>query len=358
MYMTESTLAALGWDDWFEAQQGSLCGADAAVARVSAVDRDQLLLLGEAGLFRARLSGKWRRASGSAAARPCVGDWVCVDLAEPGQTGIVQEVFERRTCLRRRAAGDSAAEQMIAANVDCVIVVLSCHYDFNLKRLERYLVMIGDGGAAPLILLTKTDLVTPQVLTDQLAQIENAGIKAPVASLSNVTGEGQDGLFGMLVAGRTYCFVGSSGVGKSTIINHLVGAERLQTSAVSGTGEGRHTTVRRELLLLDNGALVIDNPGMREFGVVAAEDGIEAGFADILALAANCRFRDCSHRNEPGCAVLAALERDQIDAQHYDNFGKLQRESSHYALTYAQKRKKDRDFGRFIKSVKKDLEQD
>jgi len=245
---------------------------------------------------------------------------------------------------------------MIAANIDFVIIVQSCHYDFNLKRLERYLVMVRDGGATPYVLLTKTDLVGHEVLAAQLAQIKSAGMTAPVLTLSNVTREGADELKGVLSPGKTYCFVGSSGVGKSTIINGLVGRNVLETNAVSGSGEGRHTTVRRELIVLENGAMVIDNPGMREFGVLGAEGGIDASYSDIIALSSQCHFRDCTHTNEPGCAVLRALESGRVEAEHYENFLKLRSESAYYQMSSAEKRKKDKDFGRFIKSAKKDLE--
>ncbi len=353
-----SVLTNLGWDAWFEAQRRDL-GIDAnAIARVAAVDRDQLILLTDAGSLRAKLSGKYLFESDSAAARPCVGDWVCAELSESGGPALIHRLLPRKTCLRRKLAGDSVEYQMIAANVDFVIVVQSCHYDFNLKRLERYLVMVWDGGATPVILLTKTDLVTAEVLSDQIGQIRHAGISENVVMLSNLTGEGFDELSAILQPGKTYCFVGSSGVGKSTIINRLAGSRRQETREVSGTGEGRHTTVRRELIILENGALVIDSPGMREFGIVGATDGIETGFADIMALASQCKFRDCTHTTEPGCAVVQALEQGEIDAEHFNHFAKLKRESDHHMLTYAEKRKKDRDFGRFIKSVKKDLEQE
>jgi len=217
------------------------------------------------------------------------------------------------------------------------------------------MVMVSDGGGEPYILLTKTDLVEPDVLEAQLEQIRAAGITAPVLTLSNVTKEGLSELRMLLLPGRTYCFVGSSGVGKSTLINQLTGSELQMTQSVSETGEGRHTTVRRELVLLEGGALVIDNPGMREFGILGAEAGIGDSFSDIAALATACRYRDCTHTNEPRCAVLEALKAGDISQEHYENYIKLREESAFYQMSYAEKRKTDRDFGKFIRSAKKSL---
>ncbi len=354
--MKQSNLDALGWDSWFSDQAGSACDPTDSVARVAAVDRDQLLLLNELGPFRAKLSGKYLYESVSSAELPCVGDWVRVVKSESDQFGLVHGILARKSHLRRKAVGEAVQYQMIAANVDVVIIVQSCHYDFNLKRLERYLVMVRDGGAIPYILLTKTDLVDSEVLAGQLAEILKAGITAPVFTLSNVTRVGIDDLKGVLAAGKTYCFVGSSGVGKSTIINGLVGHDVLKTRVVSSSGEGQHTTVRRELIILENGAMVIDNPGMREFAVLAAEGGIDESYSDIVELSSRCRFSDCLHRNEPGCAVLKAVETGAIAAKHYENFLKLRSESEFYQLSYAEKRKKDKNFGKFLKSAKKDLE--
>jgi len=308
-----------------------------------------------AGPFRAKLAGSYLYRHHLSQDLPCVGDWVCVEKQHGDDLGLIHSLLPRRTMLRRKSAGDSIEYQMIAANVDNVIIVQSCHFDFNVKRLERYLVMVSDGGAEPCVLLTKTDLVEPAVLNFQLSEVRAAGITAPVIAISNVTQEGIHDLGQRLLPGMTYCFVGSSGVGKSTLINHLIGRAVLETKAVSGTGEGRHATVRRELIVLEGGALVIDNPGMREFGILDAEGGISESFSDIISLASSCRYRDCTHMREPGCAVLEAVKSGDISQDHYENYTKLKDESEFYRMSFVEKRRKDRDFGRFIKSAKKDL---
>ena len=346
-------LNELGWSDWFE--QRADCGTTDTVARVAAVDRDQLLLVDQTGHFRAKLAGSYLYRHHLSHELPCVGDWVCVEKQPCDDFGVIHSLLERRTSLRRKSAGNVIDYQMIAANLDYVVIVQSCHFDFNLRRLERYLVMVMDGGAEPYILLTKTDLVEPAALAMQLAEIQSCGITAPIVPLSNVTRDGLDDFSRLLLPGKTYCFVGSSGVGKTTLINHLIGSERLETAAVSGTGEGRHTTVRRELIRLDGGALVVDNPGMREFGILGAESGIVSSYFDITALGSRCRYRDCSHTGESGCAVLAAVNAGEISREYFENFLKLREESEFNEMSYAEKRKKDRDFGRYLKTAKKDL---
>lgn len=353
---------ALGWDAHREAAARAQGLAPGALARVVAVDRDLLLLADARGTFRGTLAGRLRHGAHGADDLPCVGDWVVVERGAEATGGEalarVIAVLPRRTWLRRRAAGEEGAAQLIAANIDAVFVVMSCHFDFNPARLERYLVMIREGGAAPQVLLTKTDLVAPEQLAAQRAQVEAVAPGVPVLALSNASGDGVAAVASLLQPGRTYCFVGSSGVGKSTLINSLLGRARQATGSTSGTGEGRHVTVRRELVALEGGALVIDNPGMREFGLMAGEAEVAAGFADIEALAARCRFRDCRHVDEPGCGVRAALDAGTLDAAHYRHFLKLREEAAFHDLTQLERRHKDRAFGRMVRTAKKDLDRD
>ena len=225
---------------------------------------------------------------------------------------IIHEVFPRKTFLRRKTAGEIVDFQMIAANIDSAIIVQSCHFDFNPRRMDRYLVMAADGNVEPIVILTKTDLISPDELEQKLAITRSTAITARVLALSNISGIGFDEFQEMLVPGRTYCLLGSSGVGKTTLINRLIGQDAFDTKAVSGTGEGAHTTVRRQLIVLGQGAMLVDTPGMRELGLVGVSDGFSQGFEDILLLAAGCRYANCRHEHESGCAVRTAVRGGEV----------------------------------------------
>ena len=345
-------IRSLGFDEWFSMRAAAILRPGQSVARVMAVDRGALVVCGESGETGAELAGRLRFETERAADLPCVGDWVCVEQTSP-TLAIVHAVLPRRTFLRRKMPGKTVDFQMIAANLDAALIIQSCHYDFNMRRLERYLVVTNEGGVEPVVILSKADLVNPDELAERIAGIRTGGFSGRLLPLSNVTGSGLEELRDALLPGRTCCLLGSSGVGKSTLVNRLLGREALATKEVSATGEGMHTTVRRQLIVLDNGAMLVDTPGMREMGLLGAGDGVEESFADIEGLAGQCRFPDCTHLAEPGCAVRAAVAAGEIDGERYQSYLKLQKETQFHDLSYADRRKKDRDFGRFVKTAKK-----
>ncbi len=345
-------LTELGLDRGLE--ELATCGSGQRLARVTAVDRGRYVVRDEHGEVPAELTGKFLYTAASSVDMPCVGDWVCVQYHDADTFASIHDVVPRRSFLRRKSPGKNIDFQMIAANIDVAFIVQSCHFDFNVRRLERYLVMVNEGQIEPVLLLTKTDLVSAAELERMLDHIRAAGITARIITLSNVTGEGVEQVKQLMLRGQTYCLLGSSGVGKTTLINQLLGRDALETGAVSGTGEGRHTTTRRHLVTLDNGALLIDMPGMRELGILSTGEGLDDSFADIAALASQCRFADCSHNNEPGCAIRKAIENGELNPEHYQSYLKLKAESDFNEMSYVDKRKKDKAFGKMVKSVLKE----
>jgi ribosome biogenesis GTPase len=348
-------LSDIGFDHWFEAHVEELRQEGQDIARVSAVDRGSYLVRNERREVPAELAGKFYFHVDSSVDLPCVGDWVAVQYHKDDTAAIIHGVFPRKTFLRRKCAGVNVEYQMIAANIDTAFIVQSCHFDFNLRRMDRYLVMAADGGVEPIVVLTKTDLIPHDELEQKLESITQTGTAVRVIALSNITGVGFDEFQHVLMPGRTYCLLGSSGVGKTTLINRLIGHGAFKTKGVSATGEGTHTTARRQLIILNRGVMLIDTPGMRELGLLGAGDGVDQGFDHILELSINCRYTNCSHTQEPGCAVLAAIKSGELSEARYCSYMKLKKESEYREMSYMDKRKKDRAFGRFIKSAMKKM---
>ncbi len=348
-------LHALGFNEWFEAHATEFRRDAGGIARVSAVDRGAYLIRNESGEVPAELTGKLSYLIESPVDLPCVGDWVAVQYYDNDTAAVIHGVLPRKTFLRRKTAGVNVEFQMIAANIDSAFIVQSCHFDFNPNRLDRYLAMAADGGVEPIVMLTKTDLISPGELERKIAVI-NPAHRNRILTVSSLTGSGFDEFRQILRPGKTYCLLGSSGVGKTTIINRLIGREAFDTKPVSGTGEGTHTTSRRQLIVLGQGAMLIDTPGMRELALVGAREGVDAGFEDLVGLSAECRYADCRHEHEPGCAVRAAVERGELSHERHSNYLKLRHESEYYEMSYLDKRKKDKAFGRFLKSYKKQMQ--
>jgi ribosome biogenesis GTPase len=344
-------LEDLGYSDWHRNRNSAK--AESKVARIIAVDRDRYMIGSEFGSISAELTGRLSYCAETTEDMPCVGDWVLVDYYDQNAHAIVHDILPRKTILRRRSSGARIDYQLIAANIDVAFIVQSCDVDYNLNRLDRYIVMTKDGGIESILLLTKSDLVEDLNLKSMIEEVGREH-SIEVILLSSASGAGYDQLRDILKKGKTYCLIGSSGVGKSSILNKLIGKEEFATNTVrEKSAKGRHTTTRRQLVILNNGALFVDTPGMRELGMLGFGVGIDESYADIAAIAERCRFVDCTHTTEKGCAVRLSVAEGGLTAERFQSYLKLTKESKHYEMTYLEKRRKDKAFGKMVKNYMK-----
>jgi ribosome biogenesis GTPase / thiamine phosphate phosphatase len=349
-------LTEIGFDPWFKKKREELQPSDWRIARITAVDRNRYLARNEENEIQAEPTGKLLFFTESNQDLPCVGDWVLVQYYNDDTLAIIHDVLPRKTLLRRKSAGKKVDFQMIASNIDYACIVQSCDSNFNLRRMERYLVVANEGHIEPIILLSKSDLISTEDLEKRILEIRQARIDARVIPFSSKTAIGLDAVRQVLEKGKTYCLLGSSGVGKTTLLNHLLGREVFETNPVrEKDGRGRHTTARRQLTILDNGALLIDTPGMRELGMIAVGASIDDSFSDIHELSGDCRFNDCTHTTESGCAILIAIQNGNLSEERYQSYMKLMKEAEFNQMSYVERRKKDKQFGKMINTAKKEL---
>lgn len=331
----------------FESQQIDI----SSIARVIKEHKELYVIQNASGEYNAEITGNMRFSAESRADFPAVGDWVKASIFDGGQA-IIQGLLPRFSMLERQSVGSYGEKQIIATNINKAFIVQAVDRDFNLNRLERYFVMVHNGEIEPVIILNKTDLISEGQLSDIKRQVVSRMRNATIFMTSTVSNQGLNEIMDYLSIGETYSFIGSSGVGKSSLINYLLGKEKLETKEISdATNKGKHTTTHRELILLENGSVLIDTPGMRELGMTDIGSGLEMTFSEIVDLAKYCKFNNCSHTDEPGCKVIEVIEDGLLSEDELENYKRLERQTEHFSSTVAEKRKKDKTFGKMIKDT-------
>ncbi len=322
------------------------------IARVITVHRDSYIICKAGNDVTAKLSGKFLHEAESTIDRPTVGDWIYADFHGDNGDAVIHGFIPRISVMKRKMIGKRTDYQLIAANIDTAFIVQSLRDDFNLRRLERYMVMITETGITPMLLLSKSDLMAEDDISEKIAAIQAIIPDIIIVPFSNEDGTNLPQIKNLLHATKTYCMVGSSGVGKTTLLNSLLGEALFATAAVREyDGKGRHTTTSRQLIQLANGAMMVDTPGMRELGNLLTDSGIDETFSEIIELAQHCKFNDCSHQNEKNCAILAALKDGSLTEARYQSYEKMQREAQFNEMSYVQKKQKGKKFQKQVNSA-------
>jgi ribosome biogenesis GTPase len=345
----------LGFNKWFFDKIDPAKLIDHQIARVTTVNKDSYTINNGEGEVAAEVTGKLIFSADSPLDYPATGDWVLAQYFDNDSFAIISEILPRKSILKRKTSGKKIEFQLIATNIDTGLIVQSLDTNYNLRRLERYLVMVNESNIQPVVLLSKSDLLHVNEIDKKITEIQALIPDIRVVPISNKDQTGLQHVKELLVPWKTYCLLGSSGVGKTTLINNLQEELRLKTHSVrEKDGKGRHITTRRQLINLKNGAMIIDTPGMRELGNFAVDTGIHSTFDEIAGLSNQCRYNDCSHTQEQGCSILAALKDGIISQDRYENFIKLKKESAFYEMSHLEKKRKDKKFGKFVKSVMKE----
>ncbi|MBK8944656.1 MAG: ribosome small subunit-dependent GTPase A [Ignavibacteriae bacterium] len=324
------------------------------IARVVSVHRESYKISDGVNEYFAKVTGNLMFSANTSLDFPTVGDFVNFQIFDEDSTALIHNVLERKNLLSRKTPGKKIDFQLIAANVDFAIIIQALDNDFNSNRLERYLTMVNEFKVIPIILLSKSDLLNFDETEKIVDRLKKENSEIPTFAFSNFE-DNLENLKKIFQPKKTYCFIGSSGVGKTTLLNNILGKDMFETKEVrKGDNRGKHTTTARQLVILENGAMIIDTPGMRELGNISASEGIEKTFDEITSLMEQCQFADCTHTVEKGCAILEALENNVISEKRYNNFIKLKKESEYYERSYVERRKRDKEFGKMVKSILND----
>ena len=349
------TLEELGYYTKLEEYSKEQKLDDFEIGRVIAEHKERYIVKTINAELEAEITGNLRFSASSREDFPAVGDWVALTTYD-SDSAIIHKILPRFSTIKRQAVGQFGEIQIIATNIDYAFLIQAADRDFNINRLERYLTICYSSKVSPIILLNKTDLVEDQKINDILESIKIRIKDVPIIAISSETQVGYEIIKKLIEKGKTYCMLGSSGVGKSTLLNNLSGRSIMRTDSISqSTSKGRHITSHRELIVLENGGILVDNPGMREVGIADTTTGLETTFDKIISLSQKCKFKDCTHTNETGCSVLEAVDKGEIEKSSYENYLRLEREKEHFESTIEERRKKDKEFGKMMKNYKKGI---